>query len=98
MTTAAKRARQKGRREVARKHSGADHVPGERCLVCKPEPLTPEQRLAAKVQDETRRIELAERAGGSLLTVARRAVLQMSAGRIVPRSVPVRRRDGRRGS
>jgi hypothetical protein len=47
--SAARRARQKSNRAVY--GNGHEHVAGERCLVCKPLPLTEQQRLAKYARD-----------------------------------------------
>jgi hypothetical protein len=65
--TAAKRARQKANRAAARRHTAREHRTGthevrdskgrmhmayDPCVTCRPLPLTPEQRAAAKFRRE----------------------------------------------
>lgn len=82
MTTAYRRARQKINRDTADPMRHPPHVPGERCLICKPLPRTPEQRAAAEVQAAQRKIELMEHTS-PLQVMAQRSLLAMGVIRRV---------------
>jgi len=49
MTTAAKRVKKKNNRTDHGKHTGYEHIPGQRCLTCRPLPLTEYQKDMAMV-------------------------------------------------
>lgn len=85
------RARKKINRANAGRHTGDDHVPGQRCFTCQPLPLTIEQRAAAKVQEAERRIAAMD----PYKAMTERALLGMSAVRVTPRD-PVHHGQGLR--
>jgi hypothetical protein len=48
---AARRARKRQREIEAGKHTGADHLPGQSCVACRPGALAPEDRSKVRLMD-----------------------------------------------
>lgn len=107
MTTRQVRDKHKAGHVRAGGHSGQDHVKGQRCLVCRPLPKTPEQRVAemSRRVREQAEIRASRDVNNGIPSIAAmvaqsytRALNAMTRGSTDPRQRTMRGRFGRRGT